>query len=90
MSKGGERGEAQEVLVAIVEQQEKDWGGKLHALNALCDLVADRVLTERSIAERVQLAFESHGKSWSQELPERYREYLGRLVERLASLSGLQ
>jgi hypothetical protein len=77
-------------LLDAAVKQEKDWGGKLHALNALCDLVADRVLTERSIAERVQLAFESHGKSWSQELPERYREYLGRLVERLASLSGLQ
>lgn len=90
MSKGVEKEEAQEVLVAIVEEREGNWGGKLHALNALCDLVAEGVLTERSVAERVQSTFESQGKSWSRDLPERYREYLGRLVERLASLAGLQ
>lgn len=90
MSKGGDREEAQSVLVAIIEEREGSWVGRLHALNALCDLVADGVLPARSIAERVQSTFASQGKSWGRELPERYREYLGRLVERLASLSGLQ
>lgn len=90
MTNDGEKEGAQEVLIAIVEQQERNWGGKLHALNALCDLVGDQVLAGGAVAERVQLAFDSHGKSWNQELPERYREYLGRLVERLVSLSGLQ
>lgn len=90
MSKGEKKESAQGVLVAIVEEREGSWGGRLHALNALCDLVADGVLAERSVAERVQSTFESQGKSWSRDLPERYREYLGRLVERLVSLTGLQ
>jgi hypothetical protein len=49
------------------------------ALNALCDLGVNDLQ-----AGRIRDAFKKGGKNWSRELPERYSDYLSRLVERLA------
>jgi hypothetical protein len=103
----GERaGRAVEVLVEIVEQPEASWGARILALNALCDIVAERDIAERDIAERqiaerdigasrsmvsrVQSVFEKDGSKWKRGLPSRYHEYAERLVQRLVSIAPLQ
>jgi len=89
------------VLVEIVEQSEASWGARILALNALCDIVAERDIAERQIAERdigasrsmvsrVQSVFEKDGSKWKRGLPSRYHEYAERLVQRLVSIAPLQ
>jgi hypothetical protein len=102
MEPSGERaGRAVEVLVEIVEQPEASWGARILALNALCDIVAERDIAERQIAERdigasrsmvsrVQSVFEKDGSKWKRGLPSRYHEYAERLVQRLVSIAPLQ
>lgn len=73
------RSTALDVLIEIPLQQTAPWGARVIALNALCDLgVSD------TQAERIQKAFESQGESWSRSLPDRYSEYLARLVATLS------
>jgi hypothetical protein len=97
MEPSGERaGRAVEVLVEIVEQPEASWGARILALNALCDIVAERDIAERdigasrSMVSRVQSVFEKDGSKWKRGLPSRYHEYAERLVQRLVSIAPLQ
>jgi hypothetical protein len=92
MEPSGERaGRAVEVLVEIVEQPEASWGARILALNALCDIVAERDIgASRSMVSRVQSVFEKDGSKWKRGLPSRYHEYAERLVQRLDSIAPLQ
>jgi uncharacterized sulfatase len=74
-----ERSQAIELLLDIAVQREASWGARMLALNALCDLGVNDLQ-----AGRIRDAFKKGGKNWSRELPERYSDYLSRLVERLA------
>lgn len=73
------RSQALDVLLAIPVQDQATWGARLLALNALCDLVISQ-----GQASVIKEAFLREGKSWSTSLPDRYSEYLGRLVDRLS------
>lgn len=72
------RSQAMDVLLAIPVQDQATWGARLLALNALCDLVI-----RQEQASMIKDVFRREGKSWSTSLPDRYSEYLGRLVDRL-------
>jgi len=70
--------QALDVLLKIPVQGNAPWGARLLALNALSDLVINQ-----QQASLIKDAFKRDGKSWDDSLPNRYSEYLGRLVERL-------
>ena len=67
-----------EILTEISLHEEAPWGARMLALNALCDLGVSREL-----AAAIQEVFDANAKSWNSTLPERYSEYLARLVDRL-------
>ena len=69
---------AKQILLEMSTQIQTPWGARMIALNGLCDLELDDQHAA-SIAE----VFQREGKSWSDDLPNRYSEYLGRLIERL-------
>lgn len=69
---------ALDVLLKIPVQSNAPWGARLLALNALSDLGINQ-----QQASLIKDAFMRDGKSWDDSLPNRYSEYLGRLVERL-------
>jgi arylsulfatase A-like enzyme len=80
-----QKSQALNVLLEIPLQKEAPWGARMIALNALCDLeISDQQ------AARIQDAFERDGKSWSRSLPDRYSEYLTRLVSRLVQADDAQ
>lgn len=80
-----QKSQALNVLLEIPLQKEAPWGARMIALNALCDLeISDQQ------AARIQDAFERDGKSWSRSLPDRYSEYLKRLVSRLVQADDAQ
>lgn len=72
------RERAKQILLEMSTQNQTPWGARMIALNGLCDLGLDDQHAA-SIAE----VFQREGKSWSDDLPNRYSEYLGRLIERL-------
>ena len=74
---------AVEILIQIHLQKDASWGARMLALNALCDL---RVSPQQ--ASRIQDGFDANAKAWNSTQPDRYSEYLSRLVERLVKTAN--
>jgi uncharacterized sulfatase len=72
---------ALDILLKIPVQSDAPWGARILALNGLSDL---RSVNQEQVS-LIKDAFLRDGKSWSDGLPNRYSEYLGRLVEALDS-----
>ena len=75
-----QRNHAMQVLLGIPTQSSARWGARMIALNALCDLG----ISEQQ-ADPIKQAYKRDGKSWNESLPNRYSEYLGRLISQLGS-----
>ena len=75
-----QRNHAMQVLLGIPTQSSARWGARMIALNALCDLG----ISEQQ-ADPIKQAYKRDGKSWNDSLPNRYSEYLGRLISQLGS-----
>lgn len=72
------KSKALQILLDIPLQKTTPWGARMMALNALSDLdtSADQVA-------ELKKTFNSDEKIWNGAVPQRYTEYLGRLIERM-------
>jgi len=75
---------ARTLLVQRSMEKDIDWGVRLAALNALCDVP----LLKEDIS-RIATAFARSGDEWLHSLPNRFEGYHQRLVLRLQELAGL-